>query len=218
MGLQPGRYRAHWRGGLHICLYPEIAAQACSWLERTFRQKTVKTVPIGLNATREFVAEVCTGCRLARAGPILIRVRMGLVVALDRFDLSHRQAGLHLWRWHPCRRRRPRGQRRTGFQGRRPRWCYNREFGPRSAAPPRKYGVEPLISDDYLAVEEAIEAAAPELVLGTQMERHIAKRLRLPCAVISAPVHVQDFPARTTARRWVLKAPTCCSIPGSTRW
>jgi light-independent protochlorophyllide reductase subunit B len=33
-------------------------------------------------------------------------------------------------------------------------------------------------------------------VLGTQMERHIAKRLRIPCAVISAPVHVQDFPAR----------------------
>ena len=28
------------------------------------------------------------------------------------------------------------------------------------------------------------------------MERHIAKRLRIPCAVISAPVHVQDFPAR----------------------
>jgi light-independent protochlorophyllide reductase subunit B len=28
------------------------------------------------------------------------------------------------------------------------------------------------------------------------MERHIAKRLGLPCAVLSAPVHVQDFPAR----------------------
>jgi light-independent protochlorophyllide reductase subunit B len=34
------------------------------------------------------------------------------------------------------------------------------------------------------------------LVLGTQMERHIAKRLGIPCAVISAPIHVQDFPAR----------------------
>jgi light-independent protochlorophyllide reductase subunit B len=33
-------------------------------------------------------------------------------------------------------------------------------------------------------------------VLGTQMERHIAKRLGIPCAVISSPVHVQDFPAR----------------------
>jgi light-independent protochlorophyllide reductase subunit B len=74
--------------------------------------------------------------------------------------------------------------------------CYNREFAREVRAAAEKYGVEPLITDDYLSVEEAIEAAAPELVLGTQMERHIAKRLRLPCAVISAPVHVQDFPAR----------------------
>jgi light-independent protochlorophyllide reductase subunit B len=28
------------------------------------------------------------------------------------------------------------------------------------------------------------------------MERHISKRLGIACAVISAPVHVQDFPAR----------------------
>jgi light-independent protochlorophyllide reductase subunit B len=35
-----------------------------------------------------------------------------------------------------------------------------------------------------------------ELVLGTQMERHIAKRLGVPCSVISTPIHVQDVPAR----------------------
>ena len=40
--------------------------------------------------------------------------------------------------------------------------------------------------------------AAPELVLGTQMERHSAKRLGIPCAVISTPMHVQDVPARTS--------------------
>jgi light-independent protochlorophyllide reductase subunit B len=45
-------------------------------------------------------------------------------------------------------------------------------------------------------VEARIAELQPELVLGTQMERHIAKRLGVPCAVISAPVHVQDFPAR----------------------
>jgi light-independent protochlorophyllide reductase subunit B len=28
------------------------------------------------------------------------------------------------------------------------------------------------------------------------MERHIAKRLGVPCAVISSPIHVQDVPAR----------------------
>ncbi|MEY2884579.1 MAG: hypothetical protein RL490_2303, partial [Pseudomonadota bacterium] len=74
--------------------------------------------------------------------------------------------------------------------------CYNREFARDIRTAAALYGVEPLITDDYLVVEDAIAAANCELVLGTQMERHIAKRLRLPCAVISAPVHVQDFPAR----------------------
>ena len=74
--------------------------------------------------------------------------------------------------------------------------CYNREFARVIRAEAAACGVEPLITDDHLAVEDAIAAACPELVLGTQMERHIAKRLGLPCAVISAPVHVQDFPAR----------------------
>jgi light-independent protochlorophyllide reductase subunit B len=58
------------------------------------------------------------------------------------------------------------------------------------------YGVEPLITDDYLEVEARVAELQPELVLGTQMERHIAKRLGIPCALISAPMHVQDFPAR----------------------
>jgi light-independent protochlorophyllide reductase subunit B len=58
------------------------------------------------------------------------------------------------------------------------------------------YGLQALITDDYLEVEARVAELHPELVLGTQMERHIAKRLGIPCAVISAPVHVQDFPAR----------------------
>jgi light-independent protochlorophyllide reductase subunit B len=60
----------------------------------------------------------------------------------------------------------------------------------------KRHQVEALITDDYLAVEAKVAELQPELVLGTQMERHIAKRLGIPCAVISSPVHVQDFPAR----------------------
>ena len=56
--------------------------------------------------------------------------------------------------------------------------------------------IEALITNDYLEVEAAIKETAPELVLGTQMERHSAKRLGVPCAVISTPMHVQDVPAR----------------------
>ena len=74
--------------------------------------------------------------------------------------------------------------------------CYNREQARALRATAKQFGVEPLITDDYLEVEAAIAALQPELILGTQMERHIGKRLGIPCAVISAPVHVQDFPAR----------------------
>ena len=73
---------------------------------------------------------------------------------------------------------------------------YSREFAREVREEAARYGLEALITEDHLEVEAAIQEAQPELVLGTQMERHIAKRLKLPCAVISAPVHVQDFPAR----------------------
>ena len=73
---------------------------------------------------------------------------------------------------------------------------YSREFGREIRDAAKRWDVEPLITDDYLEVEAKVTELQPELVLGTQMERHIAKRLGIPCAVISAPVHVQDFPAR----------------------
>jgi light-independent protochlorophyllide reductase subunit B len=73
---------------------------------------------------------------------------------------------------------------------------YSREFAREVRDCAKRHGVEALITDDYLEVEDQINALQPELILGTQMERHIAKRQGIPCAVISAPVHVQDFPAR----------------------
>jgi light-independent protochlorophyllide reductase subunit B len=74
--------------------------------------------------------------------------------------------------------------------------CFNREMARPVRTMAKSMGLDALISDDYLEVERAIADLAPELILGTQMERHIGKRLGIPCAVISAPVHVQDFPAR----------------------
>jgi light-independent protochlorophyllide reductase subunit B len=73
---------------------------------------------------------------------------------------------------------------------------YSREYARDVRQAAASYGIEALITDDYLDVEARITATEPELVLGTQMERHICKRLGIPCAVISSPVHVQDFPAR----------------------
>ena len=51
-----------------------------------------------------------------------------------------------------------------------------------------------LITDDHTQVGDMIAKLEPSAIFGTQMERHIGKRLDIPCGVISAPVHIQNFP------------------------
>ncbi|MEM6857445.1 MAG: ferredoxin:protochlorophyllide reductase (ATP-dependent) subunit B [Pseudomonadota bacterium] len=180
----------------NIVLYPEIADEAARWLERTFKQTAIRSVPIGVGATRAFIADVA---ELASADPTLAlgdtHSRMPWWSrSVDSTYLTGKRVFIFGDATHAVAAARI-ARNELGFEvcglG-----CYNREFARDIRAAAKEYGVEPLITDDHLAVEEAIIEAAPEMVLGTQMERHIAKRLGMPCAVISAPVHVQDFPAR----------------------
>jgi len=53
---------------------------------------------------------------------------------------------------------------------------------------------EILITDDHTEVGDMIARVEPSAIFGTQMERHIGKRLDIPCGVISSPVHIQNFP------------------------
>nr|YP_003795522.1 ChlB subunit of protochlorophyllide reductase [Floydiella terrestris]ACZ58478.1 ChlB subunit of protochlorophyllide reductase [Floydiella terrestris] len=53
---------------------------------------------------------------------------------------------------------------------------------------------EVLITDDHTQVGDMIARLEPAALFGTQMERHVGKRLDIPCGVISAPVHIQNFP------------------------
>ncbi len=178
----------------NICLYPEIADTACRWLERSFGQKTVRTIPIGHGATRDFIAEVAALAGVDPACALDTSRLSWWSRSVDSTYLTGKRVFIFGDATHAVAAARV-ARDELGFEvvglG-----CYNREFAREIRTAALLYGLEPLITDDYLAVEDAIARLQPELVLGTQMERHIAKRLRIPCAVISAPVHVQDFPAR----------------------
>lgn len=178
----------------NICLYPEIADTSCRWLERQFGQKTVRTVPIGYAATRDFIAEVAALAGVDPAPALDTSNLPWWSRSVDSTYLTGKRVFIFGDATHAIAAARV-ARDELGFQvvglG-----CYNREFARDLRDAAKLYDVEPLITDDYLEVEAAIAALQPELVLGTQMERHIAKRLGVPCAVISAPVHVQDFPAR----------------------
>ena len=180
----------------NVVMYPEIAFQAASYLHRTFGQPFTKTVPIGVGATRDFLAEVAAlAGKAGYIAPEPASLRLPWYSrSVDSTYLTGKRVFIFGDATHAIAAARIATQE-MGFQvvglG-----SYAREFARELRAAAATYGVEALIADDYLEIEAAVAAAQPELVLGTQMERHLAKRLGIPCAVISAPVHVQDFPAR----------------------
>jgi light-independent protochlorophyllide reductase subunit B len=178
----------------NVLMYPETAESACRWMARELDVPHTKTVPIGVGATRDFVSEIAqiTGRRVA-----LDESRLRLPwysTSVDSTYLTGKRVFLFGDGTHVAAAARV-ARDEMGFEvvgmG-----CYNREQARVIRSLAKDYGVDALITDDYLKVEQRIEDLAPEMILGTQMERHIGKRLGIPCAVISAPVHVQDFPAR----------------------
>jgi light-independent protochlorophyllide reductase subunit B len=180
----------------NVVMYPEIAQQAANWLKRMHGMPFTTVVPIGVRATREFIAEVAQLAGIeADAALEDERSRAAWYAkSVDSTYLTGKRVFVFGDATHAIAAARVAAEE-FGFEvvglG-----TYSREFAREVRAAAERYGVEALITDDYLEVEARVAELSPELVLGTQMERHIAKRLGLPCAVISAPVHVQDFPAR----------------------
>ena len=180
----------------NVVMYPEIAATAAQWLQRTFGQPATTVVPIGVGATRDFILEVA---RLAGVDPTAVLANAPTRLpwysrSVDSTYLTGKRVFIFADATHAVAAARIAAEE-FGFTvvglG-----TYSREQAKDVRAAAQRYGVEALITDDYLEVEQRVAELHPELVLGTQMERHIAKRVGVPCAVISAPVHVQDFPAR----------------------
>jgi light-independent protochlorophyllide reductase subunit B len=198
LGATPADLARLGEADFNVVLYPEIAGQAAAWLARTFGQKTVKTVPIGVGATRDFIRDVAAAAGVD-AEPLLAGEpsRMTWYArSVDSNYLTGKRVFVFGDATHAIAAARV-AARELGFTvvglG-----SYSREFAREVREAAKLYDVPALITDDYLEVEQAVVAAQPELMLGTQMERHIAKRMNIPCAVISAPVHVQDYPARTS--------------------
>ncbi|MFK7942773.1 MAG: ferredoxin:protochlorophyllide reductase (ATP-dependent) subunit B [Paracoccaceae bacterium] len=194
LGATPADIARLGAAHFNVVLYPETADSAARWLEKNHGQPRTTVTPIGTLGTRDFIAEIS---RLLGRTLLTDETRLRQPWwsrSVDSTYLTGKRVFIFGDATHAVAMARVSAEE-MGFEvvglG-----CYNREFARDVREAAQKYDLEPLITDDYLEVEAAIEAAQPEMILGTQMERHIGKRLGIPCAVISAPVHVQDFPAR----------------------
>jgi light-independent protochlorophyllide reductase subunit B len=197
LGASPADIARLGAADFNVVLYPEIGLQAAQWLKRSYGQPFIETVPIGIGATQQFIADVKRVAGLDVSGaqdPALASRLPWYSASVDSTYLTGKRVFIFGDATHVLAAARI-AKDELGFAvvglG-----TYTRERARDVRALAEQLGVEALIADDYLAVEAKVIELQPELVLGTQMERHIAKRLGIPCAVISSPVHVQDFPAR----------------------
>ncbi|MEE4301716.1 MAG: ferredoxin:protochlorophyllide reductase (ATP-dependent) subunit B, partial [Pseudomonadales bacterium] len=196
LGASPEELVAIGDADFNVVLYPEIAETAARWLEREFGQPMVRTVPIGVGATRDFIREVAEVAGVSAESALAEHASRlpWYSQSVDSNYLTGKRVFVFGDGTHALAAARI-ATEELGFEvvglG-----TYSREMARDVRALAKSLGLEAVISDDYLAVEAAIAEAQPELVLGTQMERHVAKRLGIACAVISSPVHVEDFPAR----------------------
>ena len=199
LGASPADLARLGDADFNIVLYPEIADPAARYLEKRFGQKSVRSIPVGVTGTRAFIEEVLQVASLPAIDAEALGRACGLRLpwysrSVDSTYLTGKRVFIFGDATHAIAAARV-ASREFGFNvvglG-----SYSREQARDVREAAASYGLTALITDDHLDVEAAIEALQPELVLGTQMERHIAKRQGIGCAVISAPVHVQDFPAR----------------------
>jgi light-independent protochlorophyllide reductase subunit B len=196
LGASPADLARLGHADFNVVLYPELADSTARFLAKAYQQPTVSTVPIGVGATRDFVREVA---RLSGVDPEPVLADPTLRApwysrSIDSTYLTGKRVYIFGDATHALAAARI-AKEELGFDvvglG-----TYSRERAREVRAAATALGLEALITSDHLEVEQQVQALHPELVLGTQMERHIAKRFGVPCAVISAPVHVQDYPSR----------------------
>ena len=140
---------------------------ACRYLERTYSQPFTKTVPIGVGAISDFVKEVSEIVEIKASDADTYSQLPWYSASVDSTYLTSKRVFIFGDGTHAMTAARI-ARDEIGFEvvglG-----CFNREL----ARPMRKFaatfGLDALISDDYLEVEKHIQAVAPELIFGTQM-------------------------------------------------
>ena len=195
LGASPQDLQAIPKADANINLCPEVSDLTCSWLARTFGMPTINTIPMGWGATRDFITEVAAVLDFDINVDAVGESRLPWYSrSIDSTYLTGKRVFVFADGSHAIAAARV-ARDEMGFEvvglG-----TYSRERARDVRAAAKEYGLEALITDNYLEVEAKVQELQPEMVLGTQMERHIAKRLGIPCAVISTPAHVQDYPAR----------------------
>lgn len=192
----------------NIVPYREVGLMAATYLEKEFGMPYVATTPMGLVNTAKFITEIET---------ILTQIskdelKQSPVNFQKYIDQQTRFVSQAAWFSRSIDCQNLTGKRTVVFgdatHAAAMTQILSREMGIRVACAGTycKHDADwfreqvigfcdqVLITEDHTQVGDMIARVEPSAIFGTQMERHVGKRLDIPCGVISAPVHIQNFP------------------------
>ncbi|WP_170270291.1 ferredoxin:protochlorophyllide reductase (ATP-dependent) subunit B [Heliorestis acidaminivorans] len=182
---------------LNISLYQEYGKSVCDYLKERFGMDYLSITPLGIRQTGRFLEEIGEKAgidvhayiRRNLSPASLISRCVNSVDALSSLygkravvfgDYSHAVGVTYLLR-------------EIGIQV---EWAGTYMKAMESSFKQELQGQakEVFVCDDFQKISNKIKETQPDIVFGTQMERHSSARHDFPCVVISSPAHILNFP------------------------
>jgi light-independent protochlorophyllide reductase subunit B len=195
LGATPSDLRTLGRAWVNVPTAHELAGPTLAYLRERFGTPSVDALPYGEAGTTRFLRELCGLCeipadriaRAARDAKLLWYSRTVDAHALSSkrvavFGLPSAAAGL-------ARVLREELDMQIEFVG-----TYALDYGDWLRERVADLTDSVLVTDDYREVARAIDRTRPDIMFGSQMERHSASAFGVPCAVVSPPSHILNFP------------------------
>ena len=195
LGASPDDLRDIGRAWVNVPTAHELALPTLRYLRERFGTPYVDALPYGEAGTTRFLRELCALCEIpaariadaAKDATLLWYAR-----TVDAHALSSKRVGVF---GAPtavagiARVLREELDMTVDFAG-----TYALEWGDWLRERVADLTDTVVVTDDYRAVAREIDRTRPDIVFGSQMERHSASAFGVPCAVVSPPAHILNFP------------------------
>ncbi|GAC1588123.1 MAG: ferredoxin:protochlorophyllide reductase (ATP-dependent) subunit B [Candidatus Velthaea sp.] len=195
LGASPGDLRSIGSAWVNLSTAHELTAPVITYLKERFGTPTVEALPYGEAGTTQFLRELCALLEIpaerisqaARDAKLLWYAR-----TVDAHALSGKRVGVFgtpTTAAGIARVLHDELDMRIEFVG-----TYVLSYGEWLRARVADLTDNVILTDDFRKVAKAIDETRPDIMFGSQMERHSASAVGVPCAVISPPAHILNFP------------------------
>jgi light-independent protochlorophyllide reductase subunit B len=195
LGASPADLRTVGRAWVNLSTAYELTAPTTAYLKGRFGTPVVDALPFGEAGTTQFLRELCglleiPGTRIAHAArdaKLLWYAR-----TVDAHALSGKRVGVFgtpTTAAGIARVLREELDMQVEFVG-----TYVLRYGDWLRERVADLTANVVVTDDFRTVAKLIDDTRPDIMFGSQMERHSASTAGVPCAVISPPAHILNFP------------------------